>query len=66
MNAAAAALLKEIPEVSFAYGISDEFRYRRTSSRVDGRDFIFKIVSFSIVPATCSIGETGTPPHPSF
>ncbi|KAL8898054.1 MAG: hypothetical protein Q9207_006898 [Kuettlingeria erythrocarpa] len=57
MNAAATALMKEIPEVSFAYGISDEFRYRRPSSGVDGRELIFEKVSFSIVHAICLIGE---------
>lgn len=27
MNAAATAVMKELPEISCAYGISDEFRY---------------------------------------
>ena len=27
MNAAAEAVLKEIPEICFAYGVSDEYRY---------------------------------------
>ncbi|KAI4205175.1 MAG: hypothetical protein LQ346_001508 [Caloplaca aetnensis] len=40
MNAAAAALLKEIPEVSFAYGISDEFSFifDRPCNLFDRRD----------------------------
>lgn len=27
MNAAAEAVLKEIPDICFAYGVSDEYRY---------------------------------------
>ena len=27
MNAAATAVMKDVPDIGFAYGISDEFRY---------------------------------------
>lgn len=27
MNAAATAVMRDVPDIAFAYGISDEFRY---------------------------------------
>jgi tRNA(His) 5'-end guanylyltransferase len=33
MNAAAQAVMKELPDLVLAYGNSDEFRYARTSAR---------------------------------
>lgn len=65
MNAAATALMEEIPEVPFAYGISDEFRYPRMSfPGVDDTKLICNLVSYSIAHAICSIGETGIFHHP--
>ena len=47
MNAAATATLREIPDISCAYGISDEFRYgaqvskAQSNSMLMGPSFIF-------------------------
>lgn len=60
MNAAAIAVLQEIPEICLAYGISDEFRFHIT--KPDGLDsglLMCNVVSYSIAHAACSIGEKG-------
>ncbi len=51
MNAAATAVLKEIPDIKFGYGISDEFRWG------------FQITQTGLeklsIPALYSIGQVG-------
>ena len=41
MNAAATAVMKELPDISCAYGISDEFRYDAGSCICIAPDAVF-------------------------
>jgi len=70
MNAAAMAVLKELPDINFAYGVSDEFRYgTRTrptdlrvlsvsaSSLIDRVGFLTDVKGISPLPFTSLLCE---------
>lgn len=62
MNAAAREVMRELPDLVIAYGVSDEFRSVSLSnleidSLADHLDLV--VVLFSIETASCSNGETG-------
>ncbi|KAL8937072.1 MAG: hypothetical protein Q9216_004606 [Gyalolechia sp. 2 TL-2023] len=56
MNAAAVAVLREIPDISFAYGISDEFRFVEESLSSEITWIHIDPASYSTAQLTCSTG----------
>ena len=58
MNAAASGVMKEIPEIVLAYGISDEYRYHFTPVLVN--DGLISAALFSTRAAHFSSGEDCT------
>ena len=52
MNATAVAVLRELPDIRLAYGISDEFRFVKQSFDTLTSADIVTLVSYSIAPAS--------------
>lgn len=62
MNAAAKAVVTELPEITIAYGVSDEYRF--VDCTADARLLLNLIVSSSIKQARCLKEELGTDTSP--
>lgn len=58
MNAAATAVMKELPDINCAYGISDEYRYG-SDLWIVSLTLIVYLASYSTDPANYSKDERG-------
>lgn len=65
MNASAEAVMRELPEIAIAYGVSDEFRYSFTIFDISRTD-LTAIVLFSGEIQSFSIAERGNFSHHSY
>jgi serine/threonine protein kinase len=67
MNAAAKAVLTELPDIVIAYGISDEYRYIHFHCIIH-HDYLIEniLASSSINHAFCSSGVKGMTPYASY
>lgn len=63
MNAAAVEVMKELPDLCVAYGVSDEYRYVALLFCAFLIELIVWIVSFSIRVVSCSNGGMGKQPN---
>lgn len=60
MNAAAMAVMEELPDVRLAYGISDEFRYAYDNSDQSSATLMKLAASSSVDLVSFSKDERGT------
>ena len=62
MNAAAVEVMKELPDLCVAYGVSDEYRYFPFILFISGRDWL-SLVSSSTQAVSYSSGGMGESPR---